>query len=244
MYIARFSYDVLPVNREQAIEFIQREIEAAHRKKLKARLLVPLTRGQGGSALQFEVELPSLDQFEQFRERGIGSGDRPTQYLRTRETPWASAVLGHCYGSSSWYAALADFAVMRKGAVMAVSSVKLTSMAIGEEVDPEALGGWEILTGVSGLVDMAVDTDEEALDAVKRFLHEQARRPLAEVKRGGMWGLGEWPASYPTEADALVPITQRWQDIMVVVAGGTGKHSCWLPTFGVTRSVTRPILTD
>jgi acetyl-CoA carboxylase carboxyltransferase component len=121
--------------------------------------------------------------------RGIGSGDKPTQYMRTRETPWASAVLGHCYGSSSWYAALADFAVMRKGAIMAVSSVKLTSMAIREEVDAEALGGWEVLTGVSGLVDMAVETDEEALDAVKRFLsylpsHHNEAPPVHPVPAG------------------------------------------------------------
>jgi acetyl-CoA carboxylase carboxyltransferase component len=121
--------------------------------------------------------------------RGIGSGDKPTQYMRTRETPWASAVLGHCYGSSSWYAALADFAVMRKGAIMAVSSVKLTSMAIGEAVDPEALGGWEVLTGVSGLVDMAVDSDEEALDAIKRFLsylpsHHNEAPPVHPVPAG------------------------------------------------------------
>ncbi|MGD9943274.1 MAG: acyl-CoA carboxylase subunit beta [Burkholderiaceae bacterium] len=118
--------------------------------------------------------------------RGISGGDRPTQYLRMRETPWAAAVLGHCYGSSSWYAALADFAVMRKGALMAVSSVKLTSMAIGEAVDPEALAGWDMLTSVSGLVDLAVDSDEEALDAIRRFLsylpshHNEAppRRPV------------------------------------------------------------------
>ncbi|QWE98169.1 acyl-CoA carboxylase subunit beta [Cupriavidus sp. EM10] len=121
--------------------------------------------------------------------RGIGSGDKPAQYMRTRETPWASAVLGHCYGSSSWYAALADFSVMRKGAVMAVSSVKLTSMAIGEEVDSEALGGWEVLTGVSGLIDMAVDSDEEALDAVKRFLsylpsHHNEAPPVYSVPAG------------------------------------------------------------
>ncbi len=101
---------------------------------------------------------------------GITAGDRPTQYRRTRETPWVSAVLGHCYGSSSWYAALADFVVMRKGAITAVSSVKLTSMAIAEAVDPEALGGWQMHTEVTGMVDLAVDTDEEALDAVRRFL--------------------------------------------------------------------------
>jgi hypothetical protein len=71
VYIARFSYDVAPVNRDRAIEFIQRKVEAAARKKLNARLLVPLTRGQGGAALQFEVELPNLEQFEEFRERGM-----------------------------------------------------------------------------------------------------------------------------------------------------------------------------
>ncbi|MBP7658789.1 MAG: methylmalonyl-CoA carboxyltransferase [Burkholderiaceae bacterium] len=101
---------------------------------------------------------------------GITAGDRPTQYRRTRETPWVSAVLGHCYGSSSWYAALADFVVMRKGAITAVSSIKLTSMAIAQAVDPEALGGWQLHTEVTGMVDLAVDTDEEALDAVRRFL--------------------------------------------------------------------------
>src|ERR1700751_5572478 len=71
MYIARFSYSVLPINRQRAIDFIRREVKAAQHKQLNARLLVPLTRGQGGAALQFEVELPKLDQFDQFRERGI-----------------------------------------------------------------------------------------------------------------------------------------------------------------------------
>jgi hypothetical protein len=62
MYLARFSYDVLPVNRQRAIDFIRREAEAARSEGLNARLLVPLTRGQGGVALQFEVELTKLDQ--------------------------------------------------------------------------------------------------------------------------------------------------------------------------------------
>jgi hypothetical protein len=62
MYLARFCYEVLPVNRQRAIEFIHREVEAARAKRLNARMLVPLTRGHGeGAALQFEVELTSLD---------------------------------------------------------------------------------------------------------------------------------------------------------------------------------------
>lgn len=75
MYLARFSYDVQPVNRERAVELIRREVEAARQNGLQARLLVPLTRGQGGAALQFEVELRSLDQLEQVRHRGGPGGD-------------------------------------------------------------------------------------------------------------------------------------------------------------------------
>jgi acetyl-CoA carboxylase carboxyltransferase component len=59
---------------------------------------------------------------------------------------------------------------MRKGALRAVASHRVTSTAISQEVDPEELGGWKLLTGVSGLVDVAVDTDAEAIDTVKRFL--------------------------------------------------------------------------
>lgn len=81
MYLARFSYSVLPKNRQRAIEFIRREVAAAIRKNMNARLLVPLTRGHGGAALQFEVELRSLDQFEEFRERGIRSDDETGKWM-------------------------------------------------------------------------------------------------------------------------------------------------------------------
>jgi hypothetical protein len=77
MFLARFSYDVLPVHRQRAMDFIRREVETARGANLNARLLVPLTRGQGGAALQFEVELTSLDQLEDLRHRGAqgpGSG--------------------------------------------------------------------------------------------------------------------------------------------------------------------------
>jgi methylmalonyl-CoA decarboxylase subunit alpha len=94
----------------------------------------------------------------------------PAEYQRLRESPWVSALLGQCYGSSTWYAAMSDFVVMRKGSIMAVASPNVTSIAIGKPIDSEELGGWKLLTGVSGLADMAVNSDEQALDAVKKFL--------------------------------------------------------------------------
>jgi len=82
MYLARFSYDVLPINRQRAIEFIKREVEAARGKGLSGRLLVPLTRGHGdGAALQFEVELTDLDQLDQFRSRGVGSAEETGNWM-------------------------------------------------------------------------------------------------------------------------------------------------------------------
>ncbi|MDB5875880.1 MAG: methylmalonyl-CoA carboxyltransferase [Ramlibacter sp.] len=104
--------------------------------------------------------------------RGMGTmlGSDGTQYLRMRETPWAAAVLGDCYGSSTWYTCCSDFAVMRKGAVMAVSSPGLVEQALSETVDPQTLGGWKLHAETTGLIDRAVDTDEEALAAIRQFL--------------------------------------------------------------------------
>jgi hypothetical protein len=82
MYLVRFSYDVLPVNRQQAIELVRREVEAARSGGLQARLLIPLTRAQGGPALQFEVELERLDQFEQLRHHGAGSTEQTEDWMR------------------------------------------------------------------------------------------------------------------------------------------------------------------
>jgi acetyl-CoA carboxylase carboxyltransferase component len=84
---------------------------------------------------------------------------------------------------------MSDFVVMRKGATMAVASSRVTSLAIGQEVDPEALGGWELHTGTTGLVDVAVDSDEEALDVLRRALsylpsHAGEAPPVVPVPAG------------------------------------------------------------
>ncbi len=123
--------------------------------------------------------------------RGMGTllGNDGTQYQRTRETPWAAACLGLSYGSSTWYSVLSDFNVMRKGAVLAVSSSLLASLAIKEQVDPEEMGGWRVHAEVTGFADLVVDSDEQALDAIKAFLsylpsHHNETPPVRAVPAG------------------------------------------------------------
>jgi len=116
-------------------------------------------------------------------------GQDPYEYRRLRESPWVSALLGPCYGSSTWYACLSDFVVMRRGATMAVASGRVTSAAIRQEIDSEELGGWKMHAETSGLVDAVVETDEEALSLVRRWLgylpsHQNAEPPVHEVPPG------------------------------------------------------------
>lgn len=116
-------------------------------------------------------------------------GQDPNEYRRMRESPWVSALLGACYGSSTWYACLSDFVVMRRGATMAVASGRVTSAAIRQEIDSEELGGWKMHSEASGLVDAVVETDEDALALVRKFLsylpsHHNEAPPVHAVPEG------------------------------------------------------------
>jgi acetyl-CoA carboxylase carboxyltransferase component len=101
---------------------------------------------------------------------GIGAGGESGRYIRPRIVPQAAGVLGMTYGRGAFMCVVSDFAVMRRGAVLAVSSPNVTSSSISEAETPEELGGWQVHSEVTGLVDQVVDSDEEALVAIRRFL--------------------------------------------------------------------------
>jgi hypothetical protein len=80
-------------------------------------------------------------------------------------------------------------------------------------------------------------------DDLRRAVWEAARVPLS---RFGAENLERFRAITPERfadqpPETQVPICARPEDIMVIVAGGPGKHSSIVPTFGATRSVTVPI---
>lgn len=51
--------------------------------------------------------------------------------------------------------------------------------------------------------------------------------------------LGDQYANAPL--DAPVRMFAKPEDLIVIVTGGAGKHSAYIPTFGNTRSVTRAL---
>jgi hypothetical protein len=78
---------------------------------------------------------------------------------------------------------------------------------------------------------------------VQRFVYEQARLSLGTLKLGGMWGMQDWPAWMMALRDdeARPPRVPSADDVLVIVAGGAGKHSSVVPNCCFSRAVSRPI---
>jgi|Deesub1362A_J573_1020465.scaffolds.fasta_scaffold00216_5 hypothetical protein len=77
---------------------------------------------------------------------------------------------------------------------------------------------------------------------VKNYIFNHARNPIYKLKDRGMYKMRVWPRWFDSTDDhAMIPICPRAEDIMVIVAGGPGKQSMCVPTFGETLSVTKPI---
>jgi hypothetical protein len=74
----------------------------------------------------------------------------------------------------------------------------------------------------------------------KRALWERAQVPLSRFDPSNIERFAViHPAGFKDRPPGTrAPIAREWSDIMVVVAGGAGKHSVFVPTFGATRSVT------
>jgi hypothetical protein len=80
---------------------------------------------------------------------------------------------------------------------------------------------------------------------VRAFLFEHARKALSQVKIGGMYGpetrRNLWPRWIDHDDEQeRIPIARRAEDLTILVAGGAGRHSVYLPGWG-SRSATRKI---
>lgn len=77
---------------------------------------------------------------------------------------------------------------------------------------------------------------------VQKFLYERARNKVGLLKLRAMYKAENWPDWVDQNDDeALCPIVGKPEDIHIVVTGGPGKHSAFVPTFGTSKSVTRKI---
>jgi acetyl-CoA carboxylase carboxyltransferase component len=96
-----------------------------------------------------------------FREEVIMSG----------VIPQVAALMGPCAAGTAYIPGLADFVPMVKGrGSMALAGPHLVRAAVGEDVTQEELGGSRVHCRKSGVGDVELDSDEECIEIVKRYL--------------------------------------------------------------------------
>jgi hypothetical protein len=79
---------------------------------------------------------------------------------------------------------------------------------------------------------------------IKQWLFDRATIPLSKFSNEGIERrfrrkLADQFANAPL--DTPVHMWAKPEDLIVIVTGGAGKHSQYVPTFGNTRSVTRAL---
>ena len=80
-------------------------------------------------------------------------------------------------------------------------------------------------------------------DDAKRYLWEHSLLALDDVSADWIEARSD-TAAEDGEGQQFLQVAEHWSRINVIVAGGAGKHSCWMPTFGrsgMTETVMRRI---
>jgi hypothetical protein len=74
------------------------------------------------------------------------------------------------------------------------------------------------------------------------YLHEHARMPVRDLINRVYYGTERWPPWIDVnDPNATVPIVVRATDFMIVIAGGDGRHSAWMPAWHECQGATEMI---
>ena len=109
-----------------------------------------------------------------------------TQVRLSGVVPQVCVLFGPSAAGGAYIPAFCDVVIMRDGnASMYLGSPRMAEMVIGEKVTLEEMGGARMHTGTSGVGHLLVKTDEEGIDAARRYLsyfpsHWEWQPPLAK----------------------------------------------------------------
>ncbi|MEE2058502.1 acyl-CoA carboxylase subunit beta [Rhodococcus artemisiae] len=124
-------------------------------------------------AVRNKVPLVMLLEGAGFRPSGDHYGRTPTDLLAQAQcsgkVPVVTAVLGASAGHGALIAPVSDFAIMSRHGAIFTAGPPVVKVSTGEDVSKEDLGGPGVAIP-SGLIHNVTDTDEEALDEIRRYL--------------------------------------------------------------------------
>jgi len=80
-------------------------------------------------------------------------------------------VFGYTYGDPAFRSAMADITIMVEDSSAAVSSPAVLEAAISEKISDEELGGPQLHQSITGITDLFVKTEEQAIDTIRKIIY-------------------------------------------------------------------------
>jgi acetyl-CoA carboxylase carboxyltransferase component len=125
------------------------------------------------------------EQFESYAGRRAWGNIFYNQVQISGRVPQVCALFGPSPAGSAYVPALCDLTIMVRGKATAyLGSPRLAQMVTGEDVTLEEMGGAEMHCRTSGLGDLLVEDDEEAIAAVRVWLSFLPQNWEEEPPRG------------------------------------------------------------
>lgn len=114
-----------------------------------------------------------------------GEGFRDITRRSRRKLPTVSLVFGSCTAGGAYIPGMSDYVVMvRDQAMMYLAGPPLVKMALGEEVDDEALGGAQMHGTVSGVTDWIAQDERDAIRLGRHIIGQLGWEPSGPPARG------------------------------------------------------------
>ncbi len=136
--------------------------------------------------------------------------------LSAQGIPQLAAVLGSCTAGGAYVPAMSDEAVIvRNQGTIFLGGPPLVKAATGETVTAEDLGGGDVHTRLSGVADHLANSDDHALDILRRIVATLPPQTKPDVNLQA----AAQPAYDPDEIDGVVPTALMTQyDVREVIA--------------------------
>ncbi|WP_036489366.1 acyl-CoA carboxylase subunit beta [Nocardioides sp. Iso805N] len=116
------------------------------------------------------------------------------------EVPVVCAILGISAGHGALAAPMADFVVMTPQAALFTAGPPLVKAALGEDLSPHELGGWEVAIREAGTVHNLARDDADAIAQLRRYLS------FLPSCRGGWLPHQDGPEAAPRSTDELLDV--------------------------------------
>ena len=114
------------------------------------------------------VFLPMQDEIFPDKEH-FGRQFRNNAVMSSMGIPQISAIMGPCVAGGAYLPIMSDEAIIVEGTgSLFLAGPALVAAAIGEQVDIETLGGAEMHSSLSGVTDLRVADDAEALETIRK----------------------------------------------------------------------------